>query len=138
MSPTRQSSYNLKAGRSSNNTKRWEQRPYRPICLLSVLVKLQEIQLCRRLDQQRQVVEKHSHQYGFRQGRSTADAVNRALDFIDCIWHCLGTSSGTISDSRLCFACGALRFSTGGPLFRACLRSGRKNSQEIDQEPVCG
>lgn len=66
----------IKKGEDKDPTK---PRSYRPICLLNVLGKIQEKFLCKRLQEHRQQNGLNQNQYGFRQGRSTEDAVNRAL-----------------------------------------------------------
>lgn len=60
-----------------------EPKSYRPICLLNTLGKIQEKLLCSRLKQQREISGLNQNQYGYRKGRSTEDAINRALEIID-------------------------------------------------------
>lgn len=47
-----------------------------------MLGELQEKLLCKRLEEQRNIIGKHDNLYGFRQEWSTEDVVNRALNFI--------------------------------------------------------
>lgn len=58
-------------------------KSYRPICLLSVLGKILERLLCNRLQEHRQEQGMHPQQYGYRKGKSTEDAINRAMEEVE-------------------------------------------------------
>lgn len=55
---------------------------YRPICLLNVLEKIFDRTIVSRLEKRRKL-DQSEMQFGFRKGRSTQDAINRLLEFID-------------------------------------------------------
>ena len=58
-------------------------KSYRPICLLNTLGKVQERLLCKRIKELRVLSGMSDNQYGFRKGRSTEDAINRALHVVE-------------------------------------------------------
>ncbi|KAG5867381.1 hypothetical protein JTB14_008497 [Gonioctena quinquepunctata] len=58
-------------------------KSYRPICSLNSMGKLQEKLLCKRLKEHRETIGVHPDQYGYRSGRSTEDAINKALGIVD-------------------------------------------------------
>ncbi|KAG5869291.1 hypothetical protein JTB14_028630 [Gonioctena quinquepunctata] len=58
-------------------------KSYRPICLLNSMGKLQEKLLCKRLKEHRKTIGVHPDQYGYRSGRSTEDAINKAPGIVD-------------------------------------------------------
>ena len=57
-------------------------KSYRPICLLNTLGKIQERLLCKRLGEHRNLRGMVQNQFGFREGKSTEDAINYALDSV--------------------------------------------------------
>ena len=57
-------------------------KSYRPICLLNTLGKIQERLLCKRLREHRNLRGMVQNQFGFREGKSTEDAINYALESI--------------------------------------------------------
>lgn len=58
-------------------------KSYRPISMLNVLGKVFEKIMCHRLQRHRQQIGMHPHQYGFRTGRSTVDAIDRAIRLLE-------------------------------------------------------
>lgn len=57
-------------------------KSYRPICLLNVLGKLLERLICNRIQEYRETIGMHEGQYGYRKGKSTEDAINKAMEGI--------------------------------------------------------
>lgn len=122
MSPTRQSSYNLKGGRSGNNTKRWALGP----CYADDLIN--------------NAKQSENTQIGSRR-RILLTRVKTNI-WLQCLW--ISPGHLTISGGRPCFVnlrtCGALKLPTGAArtTVRAAMpayRFGRRDIQEINQKP---
>lgn len=57
-------------------------KSYRPICLINTMGKVLERLMCNRLQRHREETGMHEGQFGYRKGRSTEDAVNKAVETV--------------------------------------------------------
>lgn len=91
MFAARTGSYNLGTSKGSDYTQDNVMNPIRPkfyipICLLSVLGKLQEKRLCRRLEENRLIQGVYRNQYDFKRGRALDYVKNGEAKYIIAVF----------------------------------------------------